>query len=77
VGVEDEIKGHKPYAFVELKIGAKATAEEIKQFTIENVATYQIPRRVWILDSLPRTNIGKIDRKTLKNLAIDLLKENT
>ena len=77
VGVEDEIKGHKPYAFVELKTGHTATPEEIKQFVIDNVATYQIPRQVWILDSLPRTTIGKIDRKTLKTLAIDLLKENT
>jgi acyl-CoA synthetase (AMP-forming)/AMP-acid ligase II len=77
VGVEDEIKGHKPYAFVELKTGHSATPEEIKQFAIDNVATYQIPRQVWILDSLPRTNIGKIDRKTLKTLAVDLLKENT
>jgi acyl-coenzyme A synthetase/AMP-(fatty) acid ligase len=76
VGVEDEIKGYKPYAFVELKTGHTATPEEIKQFTIDNVATYQIPRQVWILDSLPRTNIGKLDRKTLKNLAIELLKEN-
>jgi acyl-CoA synthetase (AMP-forming)/AMP-acid ligase II len=76
VGVEDEIKGHKPYAFVELKPGAVATAEEIKQFTIDNVATYQIPRRVWILDSLPRTNIGKLDRKKLKEMAIELLKDN-
>jgi acyl-CoA synthetase (AMP-forming)/AMP-acid ligase II len=76
VGVEDEIKGHKPYAFVELKTGHTATPEEIKQLAIDNVATYQIPRQVWILDSLPRTNIGKIDRKTLKNLAIELLQEN-
>ena len=76
VGVEDEIKGHKPYAFVELKAGTTATSEEIKQFTIANVATYQIPRQVWILDSLPRTNIGKIDRKTLTAMAVKLLEEN-
>ena len=76
VGIEDEVKGHKPYTFVELKPNETATAEDIKQFTIENVATYQIPRRIWILDTLPRTNIGKIDRKALKDLAIKLLEEN-
>ena len=76
VGVEDEVKGHKPYAFVELKPNITANSEDIKQFTIENVATYQIPRRIWILDTLPRTNIGKIDRKALKEMAIKLLEEN-
>jgi acyl-coenzyme A synthetase/AMP-(fatty) acid ligase len=69
VGVPDEIKGYKPYAFVQLKEGQTATASEIKDFVIKNVATYQIPREVWILNELPKTNIGKIDRKALTVLA--------
>ena len=73
VGVPDDIKGFKPYAFVALKPDETATPEEIKQFTIERVATYQIPRDVWILNMLPRTNIGKIDRKGLTEMAKDLL----
>ena len=73
VGVPDDIKGHKPYAFVQLKPGMTAAGEEIKQFTIDRVATYQIPRSVWILDSLPRTNIGKIDRRGLTGMAKDML----
>ena len=39
--------------------------KEIKDFIVKNVATYQIPRQVWILDQLPRTSIGKIDRRKL------------
>ena len=73
VAVADEIKGHKPFAFVELNNGATATAEEIKQFAIQNVATYQIPRKVWIIDMLPRTVIGKIDRVMLTDMAKKLL----
>lgn len=73
VGVSDEIKGHKPYAFVQLKPGYNITAEEIKEFVIKNVATYQIPRQVWIVDELPKTNIGKIDRTQLTKKAQDLL----
>ena len=75
VGLPDDIKGHKPYAFVQLKPGSTTTASEIKEHTIKNVATYQIPRRVWILDELPKTNIGKIDRRTLTALAQKLLDE--
>lgn len=75
VGVPDDIKGHKPYAFVQLKPDGTATAQDIKEYTIKNVATYQIPRRVWILDELPKTNIGKIDRRALTALAQKLLDE--
>jgi acyl-CoA synthetase (AMP-forming)/AMP-acid ligase II len=73
VGVVDDIKGYKPYAFVALKPGHTATELEIQQFIISRVATYQIPRNVWILDMLPRTNIGKIDRRALTDMAISRL----
>jgi len=73
VGVPDDIKGYKPYAFAQLKPNATATEQELKEFTIVKVATYQIPRQVWILEQLPKTNIGKIDRKYLINLAQERL----
>jgi acyl-coenzyme A synthetase/AMP-(fatty) acid ligase len=73
VGVPDNIKGYKPYAFAQLKPNATATEQELKEFTIVKVATYQIPRQVWILEQLPKTNIGKIDRKYLINLAQERL----
>ncbi len=77
VGVPDEIKGYKPYAFVQLKAGHTATPKEIQDFVIANVASYQIPRQVWILDALPKTNIGKIDRKHLSELAEKMLQSAT
>jgi acyl-coenzyme A synthetase/AMP-(fatty) acid ligase len=73
VGVPDDIKGHKPYAFVQLKPNTKVTEHELKEFTITRVATYQIPRHVWILEELPKTNIGKIDKRYLTNLAQERL----
>ena len=73
VGLPDDIKGHKPYAFVELKPGCVSDSTTIKDFIVKNVATYQIPRNVWILDQLPRTNIGKIDKRKLVEMAKELL----
>ena len=73
VGVPDDIKGFKPYAFVTLKPGHSASDIEVQQFTINRVATYQIPREVWIVDELPKTNIGKIDRRALTSLAMERL----
>jgi acyl-CoA synthetase (AMP-forming)/AMP-acid ligase II len=71
VGVPDKIKGYKPYAFVQLKPNEITTGEQIKNYAIKNVATYQIPRDVWIVDELPRTTIGKIDRKLLTKMATE------
>lgn len=73
VGVADDIKGAKPYAFVQLKHGERATGDQLKNYTVKNVATYQIPRQVWVLDELPKTTIGKIDRKLLAVMAKNLI----
>ena len=73
VGVPDEIKGHKPYAFVQLKPDENVTGEKLKEYAIRNVATYQIPREVWVLNELPKTSIGKIDRKLLADMAAKLI----
>lgn len=73
VGVPDSIKGYKPYAFVQLNPGENISGEQIKNYAIKNVATYQIPRDVWIIDELPRTTIGKIDRKLLTKMATETI----
>lgn len=77
VGVPDKIKGYKPYAFVQLKQNENVTSEQIKNYAIKNVASYQIPREVWLVDELPKTSIGKIDRKLLTKMATDLVASQT
>jgi long-chain acyl-CoA synthetase len=69
VSVEDEIKGQKPAAFVVLKPGTAASAQEIKDYALANAPAYQHPRRVWFLKELPLAGTNKIDTKALRNLA--------
>ncbi|HSE16222.1 MAG TPA: benzoate-CoA ligase family protein [Pyrinomonadaceae bacterium] len=60
----------KPKAFVVLREGFAAAdqlAEEIKQFVKNNIAIYKYPRWIEFIDSLPKNDRGKIDRKKLKN----------
>src|SRR5215470_16485745 len=60
----------KPKAFVVLREGftaANQLAEEIKQFVKEHIAVYKYPRWVEFVDSLPKNDRGKIDRKKLKH----------
>ncbi len=69
VPVEDEIKGHKPAAFIVLKPYASASEQEIKNYALANAPPYQHPRRVWFLKELPLAGTNKIDTKSLMKLA--------
>ena len=59
----------KPKAFVVLREGfvaADQLVDEIKQFVKNNIAVYKYPRWIQFVDSLPKNDRGKIDRKKLK-----------
>jgi benzoate-CoA ligase len=59
----------KPKAFIVLRDGFQTTdqlSEEIKQFVKSNIAVYKYPRWIEFVDSLPKNDRGKIDRKQLK-----------
>ena len=65
VPVEDEIKGHKPAAFVIRRPGAEVSAEAIKAHALANGPAYQHPRWIWFVDALPLATTNKIDRGAL------------
>lgn len=59
----------KPKAFVVLREGFERgdqLADAIKQFVKTNIAVYKYPRWIEFVDSLPKNDRGKIDRKQLK-----------
>ena len=60
----------KPKAFVVLRegfAGGDQLADDIKQFVKTNIAVYKYPRWIEFVDSLPKNDRGKIDRKKLKS----------
>ncbi|ARP81631.1 acetyl-CoA synthetase [Bordetella genomosp. 8] len=65
VPVEDDIKGQKPVAYIVLRAGHHADAEEIKRYALEHAPAYQHPRQVWFVDHLPLASTNKIDRNQL------------
>jgi acyl-coenzyme A synthetase/AMP-(fatty) acid ligase len=67
IGLEDDIKGQKPYAFVKLSNPMDETY--LLSYVSSMLASYQIPKRIWQLDNFPINEIGKIDKKNLKHLA--------
>lgn len=72
VGVDDGQGGQVPTAYVVLKEGHNVTAKELLSLCSENLADFKLPKRIQIIDSLPKTSSGKIDRKRLKEMSTTL-----
>lgn len=75
VPVPDDIKGHKPVAFVVPAAAGDLTEAAVKQHALANAPAYQHPRRVWFLDALPLASTNKVDRNLLKQRALDALRQ--
>ena len=69
VAIADEIKGHKPVAFVVPKAGRAPHEDDIKRFALANAPAYAHPRFVWLVEELPLASTNKIDRAALQQLA--------
>ena len=66
VGIADPYRGETVKAYVVLKPGETATAEEIIAFCREKLAAYKVPKLVEFRESLPKSAIGKVLRKVLR-----------
>lgn len=67
VGAPDEYRGETVVAFVSLRPGSSASPEELIAFAKDRLAAYKYPRRIEILDDLPKTVSGKILRRELRD----------
>jgi fatty-acyl-CoA synthase len=68
VAKPDEKWGETPCAFVELKSGASATAEELIAWCRQNLAAYKCPRYV-VFAEIPKTSTGKLQKFKLREVA--------
>jgi long-chain acyl-CoA synthetase len=75
IGVPHPIKGEEVKAFVVLKPGATATADEIRAHCEKHLAPFKRPKEIEFRDSLPKTLIGKTLRRQLA--AEDMAKRKT
>jgi long-chain acyl-CoA synthetase len=73
VGAPHEVKGEAPVAFVVLEAGAEVTEEALRRFSLEHVATYAHPRRVFFVEELPRSATQKVQRYKLEERVEELL----
>ncbi|AXF55343.1 long-chain-fatty-acid--CoA ligase [Salicibibacter kimchii] len=76
IGLPDEYRGEIVKAFVSLTEGQKATEEEITRFCRNNLAAYKIPRIVEFREELPKSSVGKLLKKELRNQELKKIKSN-
>ena len=69
VGVPSEKYGEEVAAFIQLKTGEQATAEEIITFCKDQISFFKIPKYVYFVDEYPTTASGKIQKYKLRELA--------
>ena len=68
IGVKDDYRGEAPRAYVALKPGAHATAQEINDFLGSRVSRIEMPRDIVFRASLPKTTIGKVAKRELQEI---------
>jgi fatty-acyl-CoA synthase len=66
VGIPDEKWQERPLATVVLREGATATPEQLRDHLAESFARWQLPDAWAFVDQVPRTSVGKFDKKVLR-----------
>jgi fatty-acyl-CoA synthase len=73
IGVPSEKYGEEVMAWVKLREGASATADELAAWCKGKIATYKIPRHWKFVDAFPMTVTGKIQKFKMREVAVEEL----
>jgi long-chain acyl-CoA synthetase len=66
LGVADDMYGEVVKAYVKLNTGCEATEREIVKFLGGKLMNFQTPKSIAFVDEFPRNNMGKVDKKALR-----------
>jgi fatty-acyl-CoA synthase len=71
IGVPDEKWDERPLVAVVVKEGHEVTAEELREFLVDRVAHWQVPENWTFIAEVPKTSVGKYDKKRLRGQHAD------
>jgi fatty-acyl-CoA synthase len=71
VGVPDERWQERPLAVVVAKEGSAVNAGDLRNFLADKVVRWWLPERWTFVDEIPRTSVGKYDKKTIRSRYAD------
>jgi fatty-acyl-CoA synthase len=66
VGIPDEKWDERPLVAVVVKEGQSVTAEELRDYLTDKIAKWQLPENWTFVDEVPKTSVGKFDKKRLR-----------
>jgi fatty-acyl-CoA synthase len=66
VNIPDEKWGERPLATVVIKDGSAITTGDLRNYLSDKVAQWQLPERWAVIDEVPKTSVGKFDKKRLR-----------
>lgn len=75
VGIPDEKYGEIVGAFVIKEENADIKEEDVRDYAIERIARYKVPKHVFFVEEFPLTASGKVQKFKLREMAIKLLKK--
>lgn len=71
VAVPDDKWGERPLATVVLKEGVTVDYEGLRAFLAQSIAKWQLPERWTVIASVPKTSVGKFDKKVIRKQYAD------
>ena len=74
VGIPHEYRGETVKAFIVTKEGETLTEEEVSRYCKENLAAYKVPKIFEFVDELPKSTVGKVLRRKLKEMELGKMK---
>jgi fatty-acyl-CoA synthase len=66
IGIPDPKWDERPLATVVVRAGATVTVEELREFLADKVAKWQLPENWAFITEVPKTSVGKFDKKVLR-----------
>jgi len=69
IGVANEYWGEIVVAFIVCQDQDESILVEIKEICNKHLGSYKIPKKIIVIDELPKTSVGKIDKKALQMYA--------
>ena len=68
IGIPDAYRGETVKAFIVVKPGQSLTEEEVQTFCRQALAPYKVPKLVEFMDTLPKSAVGKLLRRELRDM---------
>ena len=73
IGIPHDYRGETVKAFIVTKEGEALTEDDVVKYCKENLAAYKVPKIIEFIDELPKSAVGKILRRKLKEMEMEKL----